>query len=214
MNQDLINSSLQKFEVEDNYIIEFVIDFILVSFIFILPILLLLFFLVFMPHILLDYRNVVVILILFGFLYVPGIPISRKFIKNRYPIYSVKFIITKEFIEIQIQNHSYLTILWTNVRRIKVINESFLPYFIKTKNLFKLRIEMNNETKEIRLFILRFRKKTVKLILNSLEKISKFLNKEFIKVKEVEKRDYFDKQQLNDISDIRNFQNKLKAKKK
>ncbi len=204
MNQELINSDLQKFEVEDKFKVEFVIDFILMSFMFIFPLLLLLFFLFFMPHVLLDYKNVLVILIVMGFLYVLGIPIFRKFIKNRYPIYLVKFIITKECIEIKIRNYSYLKFLWADIIKIEVTNETFYPY-LKPHNCYKIIIIKRGESKEVRLFLFDFRKKNTILIIESLEKFSKFHKKEFIKLKEVEERDYKDIQQLNDIRDIKNF---------
>ena len=207
MNQDLINNDLQKFEVEDKYKVDFVIDFILMSFMFIFPLLLLLFFLIFMPHVLLEYKNILVILVIMGFLYVLGIPIFRKFIKNRYPIHFVKFIITKECIEIKIRNYSYIKFLWADIIKIEVINETFYPY-LKPRNCYKLFIKKMDESKEVRLFLFDFRKKNTILILESIKKFSKLLKKEFIRIKEVEKRDFRDKQQLNDLRDIRNFKQK------
>lgn len=207
------DNNLEKYEVEDSYKVDFIIDFTLSILTSTWPLLLFLFLFYFKPQALLDFEILFVIFFFMGFFYVLWIPSIRKFFKKRYPIYSVKFIITNEFIEIQIQNHSYLKFLWADIKKIEVINETFYPWS-GSKNSYKLKIIVNNYSKEVRLFILLFHKKTARLILKSLEEFSRFLKKKFIRVKEVEKRDYFDKQQLSDLSDIRTFQNNLKVKKR
>ena len=140
------------------------------------------------------------------------IPISFKHFKINYPFYSVKFLISDEKFEIYLYSQLFKDFLWKDITKIELINETLGLLSRSGRYLYKMKIYNINGFQEIRLYLLLFKKKQLKKIIDNIEHFSKKLDKEFIKIKEVEKGNF--QKQTEESLEIQKFRINLKSKSK
>lgn len=137
-----------------------------------------------------------------------GIPILAKHFKNNLPIYTVAFLISISQIEIKILKSKFIQLLWNEILKIEVKKEKY-P-LTRTKYNYNLKFITLNGSIDIRLYVLRFRKKSINLIISNLETFSKINDKELFLISEIEKANYHEVKK--DLVNIQDFKQKIKKK--
>jgi len=130
--------------------------------------------------------NFGVIIFIQVFLAIFIIPIFVKHIRNNFPPYKVTFLASRTDFQIQIYNKTYKKYLWRDIKKVEFVKEKFSP-LTSSKNDVKMKIYTENSTKEVRLYLLKFRKSKIELIKLKIKEFAKIHNIEFIEKKEFEK---------------------------
>lgn len=85
-----------------------------------------------------------------------------KHFKINYPFYTVKFLISEEKFEIYLYSQLFKDFLWKDITKIELINETLGLLSRSGRYLYKMKIYNINGFQEIRLYLLRFKKKQLK----------------------------------------------------
>ncbi|MHA1232707.1 MAG: hypothetical protein ACTSPQ_18910 [Candidatus Helarchaeota archaeon] len=196
------------FEVEDSFFSDHIYAASWLSITTIGPIAYLVWVIIFPP--LLDFRVMAIFGILFLLEIMVGCPNLKKVFFIAVPKYRVKCFISDEEIIFYIQNRPYLKFFWKDIKKIELLKEKCLKVFrYKENSNYRLNIITNNKSIIVRLFILRFRKKSRELIISALKQYSKALKKDFIRISEINKLRL---NELNEeIDQILNFKNRIKT---
>ncbi len=105
------------------------------------------------------------------FLFVGLIPLTT-IIKQRFPIFRVNLLINKEKIEIFLRDQLYLKEMWKNIKKIEMINE--ISYL--SKYFYRLKFFTENDSKDLILYLLELKTSQFKMIITTIENISKIYN--------------------------------------
>lgn len=202
------NLNEELFVVEDHYKRELIIDLMFTTIPFILPII------VIISLVIIFYQTVNT----FGFLLLFFITITllimgyysvKKFLNLNTPIYNVKCFITPKEIKVLLQNQVYLKFLWFEIKNIEITNEKCF-YSFKFKHNYVIKVTTERGSQDLRIFLLRFRKENIELIISKLKQFCTSFNIDFKLNLHTESLPENTEIQLKELDRIKRFRENLK----
>ncbi len=202
------NLNEELFEVEDHYKREFIIDLLFTTIPFILPII------VIITLVIIFYQEVNTFgFLLFFFvtitLLIMGYYTIKKYLNRNTPIYYVKCFITAKEIKILLQNQVYLKLLWFEIKKVDISNEKYFNSY-KFKHNYVVKVTTERDSQDLRIFLLRFRKENMELIISKLKQFCTSFSIDFELNLHTENLPENTEIQLKELDRIKQFRENLK----
>lgn len=127
-------------------------------------------------------------------------------IRLNYPIYNVEILISDLELSISIRNQIYKKFIWNEINSIEISRE-FYGTLYSDKFNYKIKIIKDHTPIDVRLYLLRFKRRKMEMIIDLIKSRAEKFNKQIIEIEQMQKVDEI--QQINERIEIENFKKNI-----
>ena len=192
--------------VKQNFLREFIFKTAFCFFIIFLPSIVYLFMILILGPSLINptsIRGILLFQITFFFIFIYNI---IQHIRLNYPIYNVEILISDLELRISIRNQIYKKFIWNEINSIEISRE-FYGTLYSDKFNYKIKIIKDHTPIDVRLYLLRFKRRKMEMIIDLIKYRAEKFNKQIIEIEQMQKVDEI--QQINERIEIENFKKNI-----